>query len=79
MVWDVWTGVSSTDLAGMYLQGWAAAMLAAYGSAYQDIMRYGNVLGRHWYYWGSGEVTSFLVNGSKHSPNSIKKLSAVLA
>ena len=35
------------------------------------IIRYGNVLGQHWYCWRSGEVSSFLINGSGHSPNSI--------
>ena len=34
------------------------------------IVRYGNVLGQH--YWGSGEVSSFFINGFKHSPNSMR-------
>ena len=72
------TEVSPSDLASVYLQGWSPAMLAAYSSAYRDIIRYGEVLGRHWYYWGLGEVSSYLINGSKHLPNSIKKFSVVL-
>ena len=72
-------GVSPTDLAEVYLRGWAQSTLAAYGSAYQDIMRYSNVLGKHWCCWGSGEVSAFFINGSNHLPNSIKKLSAVLS
>ena len=70
------TGVSPSDLARVY---WSPVMLAAYGSAYHDIIRYGELLGQHWYYWGLGEVSSFFINGSKHLPNSIKKLSVVLA
>ena len=73
------TGVNPMDLAEVYLQGWAKSTLAAYGSAYQDIMRYSNVLGKHWCCWGSGEVTAFFINGYNHSPNSLKKFSAVLA
>ena len=73
------TGVSPSDLAAVYLQGWSKATLAMYSSAYRDIIRYGEVLGRHWYYWGSGEVSSYLINGSNISPNSIKKLCAVLS
>ena len=73
------TGVSPSDLAAVYLCGWSPAMLAVYSSAYCDIIRYGEVLGQHWYYWGSGEVSSYLINGSNLSPNSIKKFSVVLA
>ena len=72
------TGVSPMDLVEVYLRGWAQSTLSAYGSAYQDIMRYSSGLGKHWCRWGSGEVSAFLINGSNHSPNSIKKLLAVL-
>ena len=47
--------------------------------AYRDIVRYGSVLGKHWYRWNSGDVSSYLVNGSNLMPNSIKKLGAVLS
>ena len=52
---------------------------APYSGAYSDIVRYGGVLGQHWYSWGSGEVSSYLINGSNLSPNEIKKFSMVLA
>ena len=71
-------GVSHTDLTEVYLRGWAKSTLSAYNSAYQDIMRYCNVLGKHWCRWGSGEVSAYLINGSTHMPNSIKKFSVVL-
>ena len=67
------TGVSPMDLVEVYLQGWAQSTLSAYGSAYQDIIRYCNVLGKHWCRWGSGEVSAFFINGFNHLPNSIKK------
>ena len=49
------TGVSHTDLDEVYLRGLAPGTLAAYGTAYQDIMRYGAVHGKHWPLWGSGK------------------------
>ena len=70
--------VSHMDLAEVYLRGRAQSTLAAYGSAYQDIMRYSNVLGKHWCHWGLGEVFAFFINGSKHLSNSIQKFLAVL-
>ena len=73
------TGVSPSDLADVYLQGWSKATLAAYNAAYTDIVGYGGVLGQHWYRWGSGEVSSYLINGYNLSPNSIKKFSVVHA
>ena len=72
------TNVSPSDLAAVYLQGWSKTTLCAYSAAYRDIVRYGGVLGRHWYHWELGEI-SYLINGSNISPNSIKKFSAVLA
>ena len=65
------TGVSPTNLAAVYLQGWSASMLAVYASAYHDIIRYGEVIGKHWYHWLSGDVSSYLINGSNLTPNSI--------
>ena len=72
------TEVSPTDLATVYLQGWSKSTLNAYASAYRDIIRYGEVIGKHWYQWSSGEVSSYLINGSNLTPNSIKKFLAVL-
>ena len=54
------TGVSPIDLAAVYLKGWVPATLVAYGSAYQDIVRYGTVLGKHWYHWRE-KGRSFLI------------------
>ena len=31
----------------------------------------------HWYRWNSGDVSSYLINGSNLTPNSIKKFGAV--
>ena len=45
------TGVSHTDLAAVYLQGWSKTTLHAYSPAYCDIMRYGHVIGKPWYRW----------------------------
>ena len=73
------TNVSPRDLAAVYLQGWSESTLRAYSGAYGDIVRYGGVLGQHWYHWGSGKVSSYLINGSNLSPNAIKKFSVVLA
>ena len=73
------TNVSSKDLAAVYLQGWSASTLRAYSGAYREIVRYGSVLGKHWYRWNSGDVSSFLINGSNLTPNSIKKFGAVLS
>ena len=73
------TNVSPSDLAAVYLQGWFQTTLCVYSAAYRDIVRYGGVLGQHWYRWGSGEVSSYLIKGSNLPPNSIKKFSAVLA
>ena len=73
------TNVSPKDLAAVYLQGWSDSTLRAYSGAYRDIVRYGSVLGKHWYRWNSGDVSSYLINGSSLTPNSIKKFGAVLS
>ena len=72
------TNVSPKDLAAVYLQGWSENTMHAYSGAYKDIIRYGGVLGKLWYHWNSGDVSSYLITGSNLSPNSIKKFSAVL-
>ena len=60
-------------------RGWAPSTLSAYGSAYQDIVSIVMYWANIGVAGGLGEVSAFLINGSKHSPNSIKKLSAVLS
>ena len=70
--------ISPKNLAAVYLQGWSDNILHAYSGAYRDIVRYGGILGKHWYRWNSGDISSFLINGSNNLPNSIKKFSAVL-
>ena len=72
------TGVSHTDLTAVYLQGWSKTTLHAYGPAYRDIMRHGHVIGKPWYRWLSGDVSSYLINGKNLAPNTINKCSAVL-
>ena len=73
------TNVRPEDLAAVYLQGWSASTLRVYTAAFKDIVRYGGVFGKHWYRWNSGDVTSYLINGSALTPNSIKKLGAVMS
>ena len=73
------TNVSPKDLAVVYLQGWSASTLRVYSGVYREIVRYGSVLGKHWYRWNSGDVSSYLINGSNLMPNSIKKFGAVLS
>ena len=73
------TNVSPKDLAAVYLQGWSDSTLRVYGAAYKDIVRYGGVIGKHWYRWNSGDVNSYLINGSSLMPNSIKKFGAVMS
>ena len=73
------TNVRPEDLAAVYLQGWSASTLRVYTAAFKDIARYGGVFGKHWYRWNSGDVTSYLINGSALTPNSIIKLGAVMS
>ena len=73
------TNVRPEDLSAVYLQGWSASTLRVYTAAFKDIVRYGGVIGRHWYRWNSGDVTSYLINGSALTPNSIKKFGAVMS
>ena len=74
-----WSG--SHRACGDLSESLGSATIRSYEVTYQDILRYGNSLGKHWPLWGSGEVLGFLIRGgnSKTSPNSIKKYGAVLA